>query len=1739
MKKLFLLLLIFGIFLISSVSAITYRQVYFDGFESNNLAANWTANAKYSISTGVVYAGTYAVLADGGNADVLMTITNGLNVSNQTSCNLTAVMQIHSNFDGNEYLCLDYSTDGGTSWNMNTGSDGAIGGLCQDGNVDTETAWRNVTYNFNPAGIQSFKFRFRQNSNNANEDGYIDNVNLTCYSNDAPVISNITASNTTFKGGSTITIYANTTSHGVNDTENDTLYFYCDSTNTPNSTNTDCTGGTLTDSARPYIFTCTYAAPSTDTSYTEFCRVYDGNSYSSAVNVTYTTDSTAPTTTITSVAGDTAASYFDSDNDGRTDIIISGETGMSCRWSSSDVAYSGMSNTCSVSGTTGNCSVNDALTQGFITRYVSCQDLWTNEQNSSNNLNVQFYLDYTAPNTTDNSVASVQLPGYIVTIIESDNVDSDPTSYYCTSTSAGCDPTTLIDNLGTITYNSSNRGANYLRYYSIDDAGNTQITVNKTVNINRLPSFLSAWDNAVVIKGGSTVNVSANISDLDSGQEATLFVCSSLGASSSGCTSGHYCNSTGTGNLSCVFSSELDSASHTWYAYVYDELGEAASDNPRIGSYTTDYTSPIITLINPGNGSTITQNSVTISISVNEALTNAWYSLNGNANVSMTNTSLYAYSHQNTSIANGNYNLTVYANDSYGNIASLFGNWFVIDNTAGDTTAPVITIISPINNTYYNSSSVILNITSDEALSWAGYVLDSGSLSNLHNSSNTLIWNATLTSLSEGRHNITFYANDSSSNKNQGNKSIFIYVDLNNPQVSSFSCNDANDSQNVTCSADVSDSLGLSYALIGYNATGSWINSSSISLSGTSSSLTYTIGAGNTTMPGFTANLYLFDNSGRTNFTKSDDVVISDDTSPGIYNISYYPNSSDALDPYIRININATIYENWNISSVVLMWTNSSDGLWRTVAMNNNSEINNSGAMNINYNASFVPGNGTYSWKINATDTAGNFNISGLYTLIVTNESSFYNSTSIASINSFTYAQRLDNNTLGWIYLNNTGDSQMTFDILISSGISSRFNINYTLDDNASYALNSGEAVNLTFLVNTTSLTSGLYPYNITINSIAGTTIYQNNLNVQVAEGAYLSILINTYSSSVTSGQTGVEFSASVSNLGTQDASNVVLNWTLPSEFSLSSGNLSRNLGTLPIGSSGSNTIQISVSSSGDKYVNMNTIATASNADSVNTSKQVAIGSPLTVIQVISGGGGSSVSSGGGKAEAVVISRNVDVVAGKKQSFDVEIYNPYLNTTLENLSASLLGYLSQYYEISPKFIDRISYGQKKNFTIILKAPSYKNYEEYLINISVSGLKISQAGSQSYSQKQYIRVIINEISKKDADSYLEKAEKIINEMKNNGFYINNAYKLLQDAKGKYNLGNYGEVKRLVNEITAIIDNAYKAYGLINSIKYSLQNPRSGIKSGNVSVLIGEGSVGLTGNAVRAGIVGSVDYNISNTKSGITGYSVLANEDVVNTLLLAIMNFERGDYENSLQTAEKAKVMLMMERRGNIGFFLYLYWWAILIGFLGFLFVGAVSYKVYMKKTISRKIMDLIKEEESIRDSISEKQQAYYSGKMPDSDFRDSLSQYHKRLAEVKKEELRLRNKRVRLLKPEKVIRDLDLESKELLNAIKKLQGDYFSLNKVSKKDYEEELKAYNERLASVEGERLTLETLYNKKKDDRKPIKKVENRGIAKERKPIKIFNPFKFIKRLFESWNRKKEAKLKEKINKMLKNGQS
>jgi len=667
------------------------------------------------------------------------------------------------------------------------------------------------------------------------------------------------------------------------------------------------------------------------------------------------------------------------------------------------------------------------------------------------------------------------------------------------------------------------------------------------------------------------------------------------------------------GDYSCIF-------------YVTDVAG-----NSNFSESTTfsvdDIIAPVITINSPLN-QTYSTDSVLFSVSLNEDAGSAVnYSVNGATNVSLSGSG--SSWGDTVVLADGDKTVVFYAEDESGNLG-ISNVSFSIDTTVTDTTAPTITVWSPIDNTYYDSASTLLNITTNEDLSWAGYTNNSGVLTSLSNISMTS-WNSTVT-FDEGAHEIVFYANDTSSNENQGNFTITVYVDLTDPAVNNFSCSDVNDSEDVVCTINVSDVVGLDNYKIGHNASGSWVNSSLVSFTGTSNETTYTILSGNHSPIGFSTKLYVYDLSGRINNTETDEVTISDDTFPVINNYTYTPNESDDLDPGVDVNVNATITEDYNISIVYLMYKNSSTSDWTYLQMDNNSALSVGSSSVVVYNATFTPGNETWTFQINVTDYAGNSNVSANTTIAVENDSSEDISTTIPLIKSFTTAQATTNNSLGRLVMNNTGDGSIGFNVsLSSSDLGSRLSVNYTGNLTENYTAASGVDVNITVDVNTSGLTAGLYDYNITIVSDVGTTVYERNLNIQASLAPLLSVSIDTYSSTVTRGQASLELVASVTNLGTADATDVYLNWTLPLGFSLVSGSLNRSLGNLGVGINGTNTIAVDVGSSiTESSLDLLATASSSNTDSANDTKAISVSDPLIVVVTIPGSSSGGGSSGGG-----------------------------------------------------------------------------------------------------------------------------------------------------------------------------------------------------------------------------------------------------------------------------------------------------------------------------------------------------------------------------------------------------------------------------------------------------------------------------------------------------------------------------
>jgi N-acetylneuraminic acid mutarotase len=121
------------------------------------------------------------------------------------------------------------------------------------------------------------------------------------------------------------------------------------------------------------------------------------------------------------------------------------------------------------------------------------------------------------------------------------------------------------------------------------------------------------------------------------------------------------------------------------------------------------------------------------------------YSLDSLANVTIKEGTIL------TGLSEGNHSVAVYANDTFGNMASSNTVYFSVD-----TVGPIILVLSP-ENKVYDTNEVQLNFTTNEPFSWLAYSLDG-------KDNVTTSKNITLAGLTNGAHNLTVYATDAVGN---------------------------------------------------------------------------------------------------------------------------------------------------------------------------------------------------------------------------------------------------------------------------------------------------------------------------------------------------------------------------------------------------------------------------------------------------------------------------------------------------------------------------------------------------------------------------------------------------------------------------------------------------------------------------------------------------------------------------------------------------------------------------------------------------------------------------------------------------------------------------------------------------------------------------------------------------------------------------------------------------------------
>jgi hypothetical protein len=209
---------------------------------------------------------------------------------------------------------------------------------------------------------------------------------------------------------------------------------------------------------------------------------------------------------------------------------------------------------------------------------------------------------------------------------------------------------------------------------------------------------------------------------------------------------------------------DLSEGSHLLVVFANDTVGNMG--NSSMVYFTIDAVSPNIVILSPEN-TTYTATSVSLTLVIDEVTSWIGYSLNGQANVTISGSTTL------TGLPEGSNTILVYANDTVGNIGYSDTVYFTVD-----ITPPAVSVVSPENRTY-PSSEVPLNFTIDDSFSWVGYSLDG-------QTNVTIAGNTTLTGVLDGPHHIIVYANDTVGNMGASN-TVYFTVDTTPPNITEVS----------------------------------------------------------------------------------------------------------------------------------------------------------------------------------------------------------------------------------------------------------------------------------------------------------------------------------------------------------------------------------------------------------------------------------------------------------------------------------------------------------------------------------------------------------------------------------------------------------------------------------------------------------------------------------------------------------------------------------------------------------------------------------------------------------------------------------------------------------------------------------------------------------------------------------------------------------------------------------------
>ena len=411
-----------------------------------------------------------------------------------------------------------------------------------------------------------------------------------------------------------------------------------------------------------------------------------------------------------------------------------------------------------------------AATVDSVTLVSPANNSWTNSTNDS----IAFIFNYTGSNATD---ASCELfVGGVGFGLNANTVNATDTTLYANDT---------IDEgfynwSVTCTNESSPSSSNF------------------TLNVDRTnPSVSLLYPTAVNYRSLSQLNFSAT-------DDSSLSICwysinSSVNVTTPGCA-----NVTGL--------TPETQGSNTWTVYANDSAG-----NENLSSVVFNYDSAnpnVVAFNTPGNNANLSSTQV-INVTVNDTtltVATVFFNVSNGTQQVWSEASLSSGDYWNatlntSALADGDYNITVYANDTVGNFNSSEYITVTVDNTA--PTASFGT--NPINVKNASSGTVVFDLKCSDGYgvgtmqlwgNWSGAWAVNSTNSSI---SNNTFSNITL-SLSDGTYLWGVYCNDSEGNSDWTGTNRTLIVDTTNPTASaSCTATDVRAGDSITCTCAASD----------------------------------------------------------------------------------------------------------------------------------------------------------------------------------------------------------------------------------------------------------------------------------------------------------------------------------------------------------------------------------------------------------------------------------------------------------------------------------------------------------------------------------------------------------------------------------------------------------------------------------------------------------------------------------------------------------------------------------------------------------------------------------------------------------------------------------------------------------------------------------------------------------------------------------------------------------------------